>query len=169
MYNFFYSIISFIIALFFILIGIIGIMIPWSPNVRSEIIHFILDNTLAISLFGFAFILIGLGIVISILQNSRRSYYYVRSGQSAVLVDEAVIHQYLSVYWKQLFPDIDVPYKVNIKRNRISLSVDLPYKPLEEQRPLLERIKQDLSHLFSSQIGYNDEFSLTATFQKAPI
>lgn len=167
MYNFFYSLISFIIALFFILVGIVSIMIPWSENVRADLIRFILEDSLAISLFGFAFLVIGLAIVINILLNSRRSYYHVKSGESAIAVDEAVIQQYLTIYWKQLFPDSDIPYKLNLKKNRIHLSVDLPYHPQEEQRLLLERIRQDLRRLFSSQIGYADEFSLSASFQKA--
>lgn len=168
MYYLFYSLISFIIALFFILIGIVSIMIPWSAGVRSDLIRFILEDSLTISLFGFAFVVIGLAIVINILLNSRRSYYHVKSGQSAITVDEAVIQQYLSLYWKQLFPQSEIPFKLNIKKNRIYLSADLPYQPIEEQRPLLERIRHDLRKLFSSHLGYDSEFSLSISFQKAP-
>lgn len=168
MYNFFYSLISFIIALFFILLGIVGVMIPWSANVRADLIDFILKDSLAISLFGFAFIVIGLAIVSNILLNARRSYYHIKSGDHAIAVDEAVIHQYLKHYWKQLYPDHDIPYQLTIKHNKIHLNIDLPYQSVAEQRPTLERIRQDLRRLLNNQLGYQDEFSLSAAFQAAP-
>lgn len=165
MNNLFYSLISFIIAIFFILLGIVNIMIPWSDEVRYSLVKFILEDSLAISLFGFAFVVVGVAIAINILLNTRRKYYQLKMGTKAIKVDEAVISQYLAHYWKQLFPSTDTPCRLSIRKNKIHIVADLPFLPMLEQRQLLERIKQDLEALFEKQLGYKDEFYLSASFQ----
>jgi len=168
MYNLFYSLISFVIAIFFVLIGIVSTLIPWSENVRNFLVNLILHDSLAISLFGFAFIIIGLAIIIDILLNTRRSYYRVKSDDSSILVDENVIQQSLSIYWKELFPDQDIPNRMVLKNNRIHITVDLPYQPPAAQRSLVDRIKNDLKRQFAEQLGYHEEFVLSASFQAPP-
>lgn len=165
MNNLFYSLISFIIALFFILLGIIGVMVPWSPGVRTDLVQFILDDSLAISLFGFTSIVVGLAIAINILLNTRRQYYHIRSDSNAIAVDETVIQQYLNTYWKQLFPNNDIPNRLTLKNNKIHITVDFPHLPLSQQQVLLERIKNDLSQTFANMLGYHSEFYLSASFQ----
>lgn len=166
MTNFLSSLITFTIAIFFTLLGIVCVMIPWSGEVRFGLIRFILEDSLAISLFGLAFIVVGLAIVTYILLSSRRQYYHIKSGSHAVKVDESAIQQYLSLYWKELFPSQDVPCRLALKKNRIHITVDLPHVPLLEQRPLLEKVKQDLHEIFANNIGYEDEFFLSASFMK---
>lgn len=166
MYNLIYSFISFIIALFFILIGGIAVLIPWSAKIRTDLIQFILEDALAISLFGFAFMVIGLASAASILLNAKRKYYHIKSGDQAVFVDEALIQQYLSLYWKQLFPLNDIPCRLSLKKNKVYISADLPPMPQSEQRPLLERIRKDLTQLFEKKLGYHEQISFSISFQK---
>lgn len=165
MSNFFYSLISFIVAVFFIMLGVIGVIIPWSPGVRTDLIQFILDDSLAISLFGFASIIIGLAIVTNILLNTKRRYYRIRSDKNSIEVDETVIQQYLQAYWKQLFPDSDIPSRLSLKNNKIHIIVDLPPIPYGQQQLLIERIKTDLRSTFAKMLGYHHEFYLSASFQ----
>ncbi len=166
MNNFFHSLVVFIAALFFIMLGLVGIMIPWFPGMRMEIIEFILEYPLAILLFGIALVMAGFGIVFYILFHSRRRYYYIYSGSNTAAVDEAVIKQYLDIYWKQLFPDQDIPNRFTLKDNKIHIAVDLPFLPPQQQQLLLERIKLDLRNTFSKLLGYRNGFSLSASFQK---
>ena len=168
MYNLLYSLISFIIAVFFVLIGVISILIPWSENVQGILVNFILNDAIAISLFGFAFIVIGLTIVIDILLNTRRSYYTVKSGSFSVSVDETVLQQYVTQYWKKSFPSQDIPSRLTLKNNQIHISVDLPYEARENQRPLLEQINSDLQREFAEYLGYEKQILLSASFQAAP-
>lgn len=165
MRNLFYSLISLIVAIFFIMLGIIGILLPWSPTVRSDIIQFLLEDSLAISLFSFVLILIGLAIVIHIVMNARHSYYYIKSGRNPTWVDESVIEDYLDTYWKQLFPKAHVTNRLMLKKNKIHLVAELPYVPHLEQKDVLERIKNDLTELFASFLGYRQPFYLSASFQ----
>lgn len=165
MYNFFYSLISLIVALFFILIGIIADMIPWSETTRTTLIQLLNEDALAISLFGFVFIVIGLAIVVNILQSTRRSYYHIRANDSSIAVDEAIIEQYLKTYWQQAFPGRDIPCRVALRNNKIRITADLPHYPLSEQKQLLEKIKDDLSNIFADTLGYRDEFNISISFQ----
>lgn len=168
MNNLFYSLISLTIALFFLTVGVMCMMLPWSPMVRSDLIQFILEDSIAISLFGFAFLIVGLAVIINIAFSTKHSYYRVRSGPQSISIDEDIIQDYLNVYWKNLFPKSTVPNRLSIKKNKIHLVADLPYIPLREQKPLLEKIKSELSELFSSTLGYQDTFYLSASFQSEP-
>lgn len=168
MQNLFYSLIGLTIALFFILIGIISISIPWSLSIQAALIQFILEDALAISLFGCAFVIIGLAIVVNTILNTRRYSYNVKSGAHFFTVDESIIRSYLSVYWKQLFPQNDVHSLLTFKKGKIHLSVELPYTPPMEQRSLLERIKNDIEGMLTEKLGYYKGFHLTANFLATP-
>lgn len=166
MNNFFYSLISFTIALFFVLLGIIGVIIPWSPEIRTDLVQFILDDSILLSLFGLTFIIVGLAIAAYILVNGRRKYYHIRSGEDAITVDEAVIQQYLDAYWKELFPGSDIPNRLAIKNNKIHITVDFPHVPQGQQQLILERIKQDLRNKFTEILGYRGDFYLSSSFRQ---
>lgn len=167
-YSFFSSLLSILLALFFLLLGVICIVIPWSMDVRAHLIQFIIEEGVAISLFGCAFFAIGVGIILNSVLNARRHSYVVKSGEHGFTVDEQVVQQYLDLYWKQLFPANDVPMQLFIKKHKIHIAIELPFLPLPEQKPLLERIKDDLAELFATKLGYYKEFSLAATFKAKP-
>lgn len=161
----FYSLISFVVAIFFIMIGIICMMLPWSEAVRTDLVQFILEDSLVISLFGIGSLIIGLAIVVNIILGSRRHYYHVKSGSKSVTVDETLIQQYLNTYWGELFPNCSVPNKFSLKSNKIYVAADLPYLPVKEQKALIERVKTDLQDIFKRILGYQNEFHLSISFQ----
>lgn len=168
MHGFFYYLISFILAIFFIAVGIVSLALPWSISTQTALIHLILEDSVAISLFGFSLVVIGLIIIINIGINTRRRHYTIRSGSHAITVDEIVINQYLSAYWNQLFPDRDIPSTLSLKNNKIYITVDLPYLPMGEQKELLEKIRKDLSLTFAKVLDYREEFYIAATFEPKP-
>ncbi|MFQ5730149.1 MAG: hypothetical protein ACE5GN_07295 [Waddliaceae bacterium] len=155
-----------LVAIFFILLGIIFIMVPWLPAIRSHIISLLINNSVALSLFGIVSFTIGSAIAMNVILSARHRYYRIRSGANAVAVDETLIQQYLDSYWAKLFPNYDVPSRLILKNNRIHMVVNLPYLPLSEQKPLLERVESDLSEGFANVLGYNKEFYLTASFRE---
>jgi hypothetical protein len=165
---FLYSFGRLVTALFFILIGIVGILIPWSIQIRHLLARFIFEDFLAISLFGFAFFVVGLALVIHFLLGTKRRYYKISSGTSSTAVDETVIREYLTTYWERLFPEYDIPFQLFLKDNKIHVTVDFPYLPIQEQRPLLERVRNDLTKMFIKVLGYKEEFFLSASFQTTP-
>lgn len=165
MIRFFYSLISFITALFFILLGVVSVLMPWVPSIRSDIIGFLIENSIAISLFGLAFLTIGIVMVINIILGTKRHYYEFKVGQNPVGVDEDLIQKYLQAYFIELFPVQEIPCCLAIKQNRLHITADLPYVPATQRAVLLEKIQQDLQDLFRRQLGYHDDYYLSASFQ----
>lgn len=152
-------------ALFFLMLGVVSILLPWSPKARTDFIQFILEDSLAISLFGLGLITVGIGIAINIIMGARRKYYHLRSGSRSILIDETLIQDYINAYWKQIFPKNHVSNRLTLHKNKIHLVADLPYIPIGEQKQLLERIKNDLAEHFSNFLGYRQSFYLRARFQ----
>ena len=165
MNHLFQSFISLTIALFFLMLGIVSVMLPWSPTVRMDLIRLLLDHSIAIFLFGFGFIIIGLAVIINIAFSARRNYYRLKSGPKSIWVDETVIQNTIDSYWTKIFPKSRIPNHLTLKKNKIHLVADLPFIPLAEQKELLEKIKIDLSDLLATFLGYRDTFYLSASFQ----
>ena len=165
MNHFFYSLISFIIALFFIMLGVISVLMPWFPSMRADLILFLLENSVVISLFGFAFLTIGVFLVINIILSTKGHYYEFKVGQNTVTIDEDLIQKYLQMYFSELFPTEEVPCRLTIKQNQLHVTADLPYVPPTQRSLLTEKIKQDLKDLFSQQLDYNTDYYLSTSFQ----
>lgn len=162
-----YSFISFIVAIFFIMSGVIGTLIPWFPQVRTDVIVFILENSIAIFLFGFCLIVIGMAMVINIVIGSRRRYYHIRSGKNLTSVNQALIEGYLNAYWKNMFPGYEVPNRLSLMNNSIHIAADLPYVAPSQQQVLLDRIKHELHDILNRVLGYRNEFRLNLSFQSS--
>lgn len=166
LFNVFYYLISFSLAVFFLFLGILGILLPLSPLIRTDLVQFILENSVAICLFGFGFTVIGLIMIINLYLGTKRTYYYIQTGHRLAAVDEAILQDYLDTYWKQLFPQHAIPSKLTLKKNKIKVIADLPYMPKEDQKQLLERIQQDLQETFYKLLSYTQEFTIAVSFAK---
>lgn len=168
LYKLFSSLISVLVTLFFILLGIICLIFPWSEMMKSAVTEFILHNSLAISLMGFAVLAVGLARLFYISSGIKPTYYHFRTDSKAVWIDETIIQDYVDNYWRNLFPKGAVANKVTLKNNKIFLSADLPYVPSNEQKDMIQKIQKELSDLFSLILGYKNSFTLSATFQPKP-
>lgn len=169
LFNFLYYLVTIVIGVFFLALGIFAMVLPWSSSMRTELIEFVLSNSIAISLFGFAFLVIGLTVLINLYLSSKRRYYYVRVGRRSIAIDEEIIQQYLHSYWRQLFPEDDVPTRLTLKRNKIKVFAELPHVPVNEQKAFIEHIKEDLQDIFVRILGYSHEFMLSLRFQSKPV
>lgn len=166
MFNFFYSFVCFVVSLFFLLLGVICLILPWSAAVRTDLIQFILENTTAIALFGLGLVIIGSLIAINFILGFKKRYYYIEAGKKSVAVDETLIQQYLHTYMKQLFPQCEVPTRLILKKNKIKVIADLPETPLVEQNAIIQRIQQDLEDIFKRILGYSHELIFAISFPK---
>lgn len=166
MNQFIYSIITFIIGIFFVLVGLVCLILPWFPAMQQTLIQFILEDVLAFSLFGAVLVLVGVALILYLVFNARRRYYYVRTEALSIAVDETLFRQYIAQYCKKLFPEKEIPYRMQLKRGKLYISFDFPPYPLEEQKPFLEKIKNELQALFLEKLGYRDQLYLYAAFQR---
>jgi hypothetical protein len=168
MNHLFQSILTFTIALFFLMLGIFTMMLPWSPHMRTELIQFILEDSPALFLLGLGFVGVALALIIHLILGATTHYYQLRSEPYQVWINEEVIQGHLNSYWKTLFPQSQIPNRLSVKKNKIHLMADLPFVPISEQKNILEQIKNDLAILLSKSLGYNDAFFLSASFQAEP-
>ncbi len=162
-----YSFTTLIVGVFFVLLGTIGVLTLWFQQVQEEVVRFIQQNTLFISLFSLSILLIGVGIIVQVILSTRHQHYKILGGKNLATVDEDVLQGYLDSYWKELFPKKGVPNRVYLKNNRIYISADLPYFPSEEQKTLLTKVDKDISKVLGTIFGYNQEFSLQISFNEA--
>lgn len=165
MRNILYSLISLVVALFFIVLGVMSMILLFSPFVRSSLVKFILENSVMIFLFGFCFLVIGVAIVAYIIIGAKKRHYYIKSNNHSIYISEDVFQQYLDSYWKQLFPNQEVPNQVELKKEKIQITAELPFVPIPEQKKIITRIERDLSELFNRLIGYRKEYVLSLSFQ----
>lgn len=153
-----------IFALFFLLLGIIGIILPWSPVVRTEVVDFLLSNTVILMLFGFSFFVIGIGALFQVLHGMKRSYTTFKEGHTRVDVSEEVIQDYLLTYFHDLFPYTEVPCQILFNKKKIQIIADLPFVAHAKQKELLKKIESDLSDLFRDILGYRHDLYVSISF-----
>lgn len=165
LFNAVYYFISFAIGLFFLLLGLIAMALPWSTLIRTNLIELILENSIAISLFGFGFLIVGVTFLVSLWGRTKRRYYYKRVTNDLVAIDETIIRHYLEEYWMRLFPHQQIPTRLSLRKNRIKVDADLPYKPAEERKVFMEQIQSELKDLFQRVLGYSHDFTLAISFQ----
>lgn len=156
--------ISIATALFFILLGLFGALLPWFPKVRAKLAVFFLENSVLMFLFGLTLMFIGGACIAGIVYGSRRHYYSIKTSTHRVTVSDDVFHDYLSSYWKKIFPNTDVPCTVKIKDNQVHITADLPYVPLEEQKGLIEQMQLDVTDIFARYLGYRAEYLFSVSF-----
>lgn len=164
--RFLYSLITFITALFFLLLGFFALILPWSETLRMLAQQLIEEEVWPMTFFGAAFLLIGIALAGQILVSCRKQYYRVKTGTQTLDVSEKVIQDYLNDYFNALFPQQEIPCRIAIKKNKIAVAADLPFYPLEERKDLLNRVKLELGSIFKDYLGYSSTLDLTLSFQR---
>lgn len=166
MVHFLYSLITFFVALFFIALGVFGILVQSSDIIRSEVIGFIIEDTLFLSLFGFISIVVGIAIIFYLVSTFKKRYFKIKSkSNNAYFLDENIFQDCLKDYWKRLFPKQEIPNQVIIKKNKIQVIADLPYVPVEQQKELVTQIDRDLKDLFTKLLGYYQDYTISISFK----
>ncbi|MGK5595088.1 MAG: hypothetical protein ACSNEK_07005 [Parachlamydiaceae bacterium] len=167
MFNFIYSFITFITAIFLSVLGFGAILASLFTGIRSHIATFILANPMLLFLFGLALFVCGIALVTYILLSCKRKYVTISPGTNEVLISETLVLEYLKTYWQQLFPENEVTTHLTIKKNKITITANLPAISFEEQRPLLQRIENEISYLFREILGYQKEIEIVISFSSS--
>lgn len=162
MNNILYLLTRFILAIFFMIFGTAAMFLPWWPEMRSELVQFILEENAMIVLFGLVFFLIGLALLLYLFFSKRRRYYTIRLDTCSV--EENVIKGYLEKYWQEAFPSESVSHYFTLKKNRLHIVADLPHSSEPEVR--LETIKNELTEIFTKLLGYPKQVTLSISFNQ---
>lgn len=166
MSQFFYSLASFVVALFFICLGILFCFLPESGTRLYSLVQFLLENPWISYLFAALLIAMGTAILINIKLNLKKQYYRIRTGGLLTCLDSQIFEQYLDTYWKELFPKHQVASRVRLKKNKLHIIADLPPVPLVNQKALLQQIENDLNEILMKYLGYHQEYLMSISFQK---
>jgi hypothetical protein len=162
--HFFYLVLSFLLSLFFLVLGIFSLILAWSPLVKESVAHFIANDALITTLFGIGLFLIGLSIFVYAIFIAKHRYIHLQTGHRSVTLDEGVIQSYLENYWTEQFPKHFVPTHLTVKKHSIQIVANLPYLPQTEQKTFLEKVKRDFNNLFGQTLGYSHDVQLFASF-----
>ncbi len=161
----FYSLVSFLVATFFVILGILCLILPFSPAVQADLTTFISNNSIAIGLFGFAFLVIGVAAFCMLLSGLKQRWYYASGGSKSVAINEQIIRHYVETYWKQRYPLQEIPTRLVFGRNKIKVIADLPSVPTKERKATVQEIQQELQELFLKFLGYSKKLVVGATFR----
>lgn len=152
------------IALFFVLLGIVALLLPWSASLSVRLEPFLKENPYLISLFGLALIIVGIGMTVLWYFNVKYRSYYIHIKPNITQVDRQVIRDTMEAYWKQRFPDNVVPMRLTLKSQSIRLIAELPCCSVDKQKQILEEIQQDLDYLFHHILGYPYDVLVSLSF-----
>lgn len=155
-----------IFALFFILLGFMGMILPWSTYVRTEVIDFLLSNSLLVFIFGFSLFVVGIGALAQMLHSMKRSYTTFKEGNTRVDISEEVVRDYLLTYFHDLFPHTEIPCQIQFKKKKVQIIADLPFVAQDNQKELLKKIESDLSGIFRDILGYRNDLLVSISFAK---
>lgn len=158
------TVIGIFLSLFFLLLALITLFLPWSPTVRTEIVDFLLSNTLALTLIGFAFLMIAIGFIFQLVHGFKRRYISFQEGALKTDISEQAVDDYLKGYFQDLFPYSEVPCQLTLKKKKAHIVADLPYVKPAEQKSLVEKIEKDLSEIFRDFLGYRKELLVSISF-----
>lgn len=144
-------------TLLLLTLGTLFLLFPWLPS---------LPTTYLVPL-GILLLALGLAHATILIRISRRRYVHLGTGAHPITLSETLIHDYLESYWKELFPEAEIPYQLVMKKGNLQVIADLPHVPPEEENSLLKRIEGDLIDLFRGILGYPGRLDVAIRFQTA--
>ena len=149
--------------------GISALILPRSVYFQTVWIRFITENAKLLTVFGSGLILLGIFLIVRAYRMAGAHTIEILINGRSVLLEENLVRQYLERYWKEHFPDDQIPMRLKIKKNAIRISARLPFMPSSEQQPFLDQVQTDLQDIFSRLLGYNGEIRLIAEFRPEEI
>ena len=164
MNHFFRHLIHLVQALLFLVLGAIGLVLPWSASLQETAIQFIQNRPITVFFVGLGFLAISAALLVSWRESTRHRYFYVRRGQRMVALDEKLIDHYLRTYWYERFPKLDIESQATLYNQQLQILVHFPPLSKEQQQQTLTQVQNELDELLTYYLGYHEPFRLSATF-----
>jgi hypothetical protein len=158
--------ISLLLACFFLFLGLIILLLPWSTSMQEGFRYFMTIHVWTWSLLGAGFFLIGVSLLTYAFYSLQKTSYTLNIGKHSIEVSEKVLTGYLNNYWQHIFPEKHVASRLVLKQKGIKVSADLPYIELSEQKKLLQKIDNDLAQIFRDLLGYTPAITLRIEFER---
>lgn len=153
-----------LLSLIFILLGSILLILPWFQGFKEMIVAVIEDSQITLSLFGAAFLVLGISLLAHQLLSLRRRPYFIKSGPLSISIDPQILEKTLQTFCQERFPTQTVLVQSRINNRQITIGLCLPKMAIERQKPLLQQLESELTDLLAKLFGYRKSFELVATF-----
>lgn len=111
---------------------------------------------------GIVLILTSILLAISFCTLHRWKYLKVRMKPFLCEVDLPVISEYLSLYWKKLFPEKEIQTELFFNyKQKLEIIAYLPELNRSEQKKLLKNSERGISKILRDYFDYKESFNLT--------
>ncbi len=162
--NFRWGLFSVVHLLFVLLVlgsGILLTLSAYVANVQNVIIHLLLQFPNFLLSIGIFLSSLGLLLFCGFMNMYKARYFKIKMGTSKVLVEEAIISDYIKGYWKQIFPNDPINLEVIIHPKQI---IEIVTNLSAQHSPeLFSKIETELGLLLARKLGYTKDFLLTIT------
>lgn len=160
--NLLFSAVHLFVVLFILGVGVFFLLLPGSVAFRLALEQILVNEAAMLAKIGLVITFFGVLLLVGFYVLNRKKYITLRMNGSKTLIDEAIIRDYLSQYWKEVFPHHDIYSEVVLHfPQKLEIIAQLPSMREEDKEHLLLRIQNELSVLLARKLGYEKEFFLT--------
>jgi hypothetical protein len=163
-FNALLSAVHLMVAFFVLCVGALFVAVSLLPHVRYILTDFLFSPKVTTLFYiGIAILVLGFLLFFGLYFLGRKRYFQIQMQCAKLDVDEQIIREYVSSYWKNLFSDCSKKVDVIVHSGRrLEIISEIPQLCQEEPREeLLARIQNELGILLARRLGYEKEFILT--------
>ena len=157
--NLLFSAVHFFVIFLIFGVGTLFFALPYADYFRIQLINLLIyPSDLCFILGG---ILLGFGTLLFILLfvMNRHCYFQLEMKGTKIEIEEKVIRDSVSTYFKALFPGQNPVNDIAIKgKSMIELIVSLPQ---EKEEDFFDQVEEELGGILARRLGYQNPFSLT--------
>ncbi len=155
-----FSFFHFLVVFLFLAVGGILMAIPLSKKVHFVIVQTLLEEPMFFFFLGVSVVSFSVLLFSLLYWLNKKRYFHLELEHCEALVNEGIIKDYVTEYWKQMFPGQKPKLQVVIHPSElIEVITTLPTN-LEEMQSL-NKIEKELTTLFSKKFGYKKKLTLT--------
>jgi len=145
-----------------LMLGILFLCLQESSALRVAFEQLLESEGAAFARIGVTLIIVGVLLLLGLYKLNNHHYLTLKMGVSKTLIDEAVIKEYLTKYFKDIFPQEEVASDVAIHLpQKLEIIVQFPDMVEEKKIHLISRMENELGVLLARKLGYDKEFLLT--------
>lgn len=157
--NLLLSAIHFFVIFLIFGVGVLFLALPYADYFRIQLINLLIRPSNICFIIGGLFLGFGTLLFILLFSMNRRRYFQLEMKGAKVEVEEKVIRDFVSTYFKALFPGSNPVSGIAIKgKSMIELIISLPQ---EKEEGFFEQVEEELGGILARRLGYQNRFSLT--------
>lgn len=157
--------VNFLLGLFFIVVGIAGLILPWSSTLQNALIELISYESSLLAILGFAFLCIGIALLAYVSMQKRGNRIFLRLKPHPIEVDQNLIVGALDVYWKEVLQGQSVFTQVIPGKKSLLIKAEMPPMNELQQEELLKKIQPELENLLHETIGIPHDIKVELHFR----